>query len=158
MKPKIQQRPRTIKHLESTIRQEGDEILLQNLQQLVSSVLGRLQSVVKSRRIIHKLKQDLDTSFWDVWLQSNSKLPYLYPKIVQLPNLNIWYIRSTLNKIWLNERCKSLHFPQNYKVCGHVPLPLQVWQSPPWKSWAVASDSWSSSPAGRKDLLHHIKH
>ena len=50
MKQKIRQRrPRTFEQLESNIRQEWDNIPLPKLQQLVSSVLRRFQTVVKRR-------------------------------------------------------------------------------------------------------------
>ncbi len=117
-----QRRPKTVEQLEACIRQEWDNIPIPKLEQLVSSVPTRLQTVIKrrgdyiyiyafSRRFYPKrltfrlymycqyvsgchtvVNMALSQLFWDVLMPWNLKSTYFSLKIIHFLSLNIWYV------------------------------------------------------------------
>ncbi len=88
-----QRRPKTVEQLEACIRQEWDNIPIPKLEQLVSSVPRRLQTVIKKKRGCHTVvNMALSQLFWDVLMPWNLKSTYFSLKIIHFLSLNIWYV------------------------------------------------------------------
>ncbi len=97
-----QRRPRTVEQLEACIRQEWDNIPIPKLEQLVSSVPRRLQTVYKKKRGCHTLvNMALSQLSWDVLMPWNLKSTYFFLKMIHFLSLNIGYVHLCfiLNKI-----------------------------------------------------------
>ncbi len=73
-----QRRPKTVEQLEACIRQEWDNVPIPKLEQLVSSVPRRLQTVPTFLRCVDAMKFKIST--------------YFSLKIIHFLSLNIWYV------------------------------------------------------------------
>ena len=101
MKCKIQwRRPRTVKQLESYIRQEWHSIPLSEVQQLVSSVPSGKHGPVPT--------------FWDVFLPSKSRWANILHETVKYLAFNRWFPSFIVNKVFLFMRFvnRCFHFTQ----------------------------------------------
>ncbi len=87
-----QRRPKTVEQLEACIRQEWDNIPIPKLEQLVSSVPRRLQTVIKRRGDATVVNMALSQLFWDVLMPWNLKSTYFSLKMINFFSLNIWYV------------------------------------------------------------------
>ncbi len=88
-----QRRPKTVEQLEACIRQEWDNIPIPKLEQLVSSVPRRLQTVMKKKRGCHTVvHMALSQLFWDVLMPWNLKSTYFSLKMIHFLSLNILYV------------------------------------------------------------------
>ncbi len=106
-----QRRPKTVEQLEACIRQKWDNIPIPKLEQLVSSVPRRLQTVIKRRGDATVVNMALSQLFWDVLMPWNLKSTYFSLKMIhffQFKHL-ICHLCSILNKIMKFETSTSLH-------------------------------------------------
>lgn len=106
MEQKIQQiRPSTGEQLESYIRQDWDNIPLPKLQELVSSV-SRCLLLLKEEEFLHNMAVPLFE------ICCSSKWPHFFFLNIAFSQFNhlIWFLCSVVNKLWLNEIYKTLHF------------------------------------------------
>lgn len=91
-----QRRRCTFEQLKSCFRHERDDILLSELQHLVSSAPKHLQGVVKrgcdAARAKHAPIPTLFVCLFYVLLASNSKRAYIFQKPIKFLSSNIWYI------------------------------------------------------------------
>ncbi len=87
-----QRRPKTVVQLEACIRQEWDNIPIPKLEQLVSSVPRRLQTVIKRKGMPHSGKHGLVPNFFRCLMPWNLKSNYFSLKMIHFLSLNIWYV------------------------------------------------------------------